>query len=77
MLIVVTSRSGTPDAETRKEIEAVDQALRQSFSGFDPDVIVPEINRSFEHLEVRPGADDVQEYARAISERADFELVID
>jgi len=77
MNIVVTSRSGSPDAEIRQEIEAVDQALRQNFSGFDADVIVPEIDRSFEHLEVRPGADDVEAYARAISERADFELVID
>lgn len=77
MNIVVTSRSGSPDAGVRQEIEAVDQALRQSFSGFEPDVIVPEINRSFEHLDVRPGTDDVVAYARAISERVDFELVID
>jgi hypothetical protein len=77
MKIVVTSRSGSPDPETCQEIEAVDQALRQSFSGFDPDVIVPEIERSFEQLEVQPRAQDVSQYARAISDRADFELVID
>lgn len=77
MNIVVTSRSGTPDAAVEQEIEAVDQALRQSFSGFDPDVIAPEIVRSFEHLDVRPSTDDVAAYARAISERVDFELVID
>jgi hypothetical protein len=77
MLIVVTSRSGTPDPAVRQEIEAADQALRQSFSGFDPDVIVPEIERSFAHLEARPGADDIARYARAISEREDFELVLD
>jgi len=77
MNIVVTSRSGSPDADVTQEIEAVDQALRQSFSGFEPDVIVPEIERSFAHLHVRPSGDQVAGYARAISERVDFELVID
>jgi len=77
MKIVVTSRSGSPDDQVRQELEAVDQALRQSFSGFDPDVIVPEVERSFAQLAVEPSPADVLAYARAIGERADFELVID
>lgn len=77
MNIVVTSRSGPVDADLRQQVEAVDQALRQNFSGFDPDEIVPEIRTSFEHLPVRPDGDDVTRYARAISDRADFELVVD
>ncbi|MCD9199775.1 hypothetical protein [Aeromicrobium wangtongii] len=77
MLIEVSSRSGTPDPAVRQEIEAADQALRQNFSGFDPDVIVPEIERAFAHLQAQPSADDIAGYARAISARADFELVLD
>lgn len=77
MDIVVTSRSGTPDDTLREGIEAVDQSLRQSFSGFDADVVVPEIDRSFEQLGLSVDRAVVQAYATAIRDRAAFELDLD
>lgn len=76
MNIVVTSRSGTPDAALRGKIEAVDQSLRQSFAGLDTDDVVPEIDRSFDQLDVSVSPADVAAYAVAIRDRVDFELVL-
>ncbi len=77
MRIVVTSSSGEPDPQLVEQIEAVDQSLRQSFSGFAVEDVVPEIESSFEHLPLSPARDVVDAYAQAVSDRADFELVVD
>ena len=39
--------------------------------------VVPEIESSFEHLPLSPARDVVDAYAQAVSDRADFELVVD
>lgn len=77
MHIEVTSASGTVDDTVRRDVEAIDQSLRQSFAGLDEGVILDEVRRSFEHLDVVVPDKAVRAYAVAIRERADFVLVLD
>lgn len=56
------------------QLEAADQALRQSFSGFDVDAVRSEVERSLAEIDVDLPADQVQAYAQAIADREDFAI---
>jgi hypothetical protein len=62
--------------ERADQIELVDESLRKSFSGFDPDAVIPELQRSLDEIGLVLQPEQLQAYARAISNREDFELVL-
>ncbi|MEJ7635830.1 hypothetical protein [Aeromicrobium sp.] len=62
--------------EQARSLEAADQALRQSFSGFDRDTVRPEVEKSVDKIGVVLSAEEITAYAEAIGQRADFELTL-
>jgi hypothetical protein len=58
-------------------IELVDQSLRENFSGFDVRSILPEVQQSMADAGVHLPDSTLLEYAGAISERQDFEFVLE
>jgi hypothetical protein len=63
--------------EVASAIELVDQSLRTSFSGLDLDAVVPEVSRSFSEIGLELSDAQLEDYARSISERRDFEFVLE
>lgn len=63
--------------EVASRLELVDQSLRQNFSGFDVESIIPEARRSLADAGVDLSERRLLEYAGSISERRDFEFVLD
>jgi hypothetical protein len=62
--------------ERADQIELIDESLRKSFSGMDTETVLPELERSLEEIGVKLPADQLHTYARAISDREDFELLL-
>lgn len=63
--------------EVASAIELVDQSLRKSFSGLDLDAVVPEVRRSFAEIGLDLSDAQLEDYSRSISERRDFEFVLE
>jgi hypothetical protein len=63
--------------EVAGRIELVDQSLRENFSGFDVRSILPEVQQSMADVGVDIPESTLLEYAGAISERQDFEFVLE
>jgi hypothetical protein len=64
------------DRQLADDLGLADQALRQSFSGFEPDAVAREVRRSLAELDVELTDEQVADYARSISERRDYEIVL-
>jgi hypothetical protein len=62
--------------ERADQIELIDESLRKSFSGLDTDTILPELKRSLEEIGIELPADQLHDYARAVSDREDFEFLL-
>jgi hypothetical protein len=76
MRLTVTTDGSADSAETARQLEAADQALRQSFSGFELDAVVGEVRRSLDEIGLPLTGDEVQAYARAIRDREDHEITV-
>jgi hypothetical protein len=63
--------------EVAAKIELVDQSLRESFSGFDVRSVLPEVQRSMAAAGVDLPEPTLLKYAGSISERQDFEFVLE
>jgi hypothetical protein len=63
--------------DVARRIELVDQSLRQNYSGFDVGSILPEARRSLADAGVNLSEPRLLEYAGSISERQDFEIVLE
>jgi hypothetical protein len=59
------------------KIELVDQSLRENFSGFDVRSVLPEVQRSMADAGIDLHESTLLEYAGSISERQDFEFVLE
>ena len=59
-----------------RDLELADQALRQSFSGFDVDAVEREVRAALAEIDHELSDEEITAYARSISERQDHELVL-
>jgi hypothetical protein len=67
---------GSVRQELADQIELIDESLRKSFSGFAAEAVIPEVQRSLNEIGLTLPADQLQAYARSITEREDFQLVL-
>jgi hypothetical protein len=74
--VVVPDESDPRAQRTVQQVEAADQALRQNFAGFDLDLVVPEVERSWNEIGLDVPASAVRGYAKAIAGREDYELTL-
>ena len=63
--------------DVARSIELADQALRQSFSGFEVDAVEREVREALAEIDHAFSDQQVTAYARSISERQDHELVLE
>lgn len=66
----------TDDAELADRMQAADESLRKSFAALPVDDVVREVERSLTELGIDLPPETVREYARHVSDRADYELVL-
>jgi hypothetical protein len=67
---------GSARQDLADQIELIDESLRKSFSGLGAEAVIPEVQRSLNEIGLSLPADQLQAYARSITEREDFELVL-
>ena len=64
-------------AELASNIELADQSLREKHSGLDVEAVIPEARRSLADVGLELSDTQLREYALSISERRDFEFVLE